>query len=151
MKRVNPASPESPFSHLPDEEDSARARVPSTDVREPAEERDQATHLARDLTLYVGARVAMVAIVTAVLVLAVGVPLLVGLAVAVVVALPLSLVLLRGLNSRVSRELAHRGAGRKAERDRLRAQLRGADEDAPGERSAESEPERGSDSPHQHG
>jgi cell division septum initiation protein DivIVA len=150
MKRVNPASPESPFDH--DDEGPAQARVSSADVAEPAQDRERAGNLARDLTLYVGARVLMIAIVAAVLVLAVGVPLLVSLAVAVVVALPLSLVLLRGLNSQVSRELAHRGAGRRAERDRLRAQLRGADEDTADEDySAEGEAQRGPDAPHQHG
>lgn len=101
-------------------------RVASAGVRERRDEQEQAGHLGRDLTLYVGARVALIVVVAAILTV-VGVPLLVSVAVGIVVALPLSLVLLRGLNSRVSTELAHRGAKRRAERDKLRAELRGAD------------------------
>ncbi|HEX2131845.1 MAG TPA: DUF4229 domain-containing protein, partial [Actinophytocola sp.] len=53
------------------------------------------------------------------------VPLLVSLAVAVVVGFPLGLLLFRDLNRRVTAGLAKRGETRDAERDRLRAQLRG--------------------------
>lgn len=100
-------------------------RVASTAVRESQEE-GRSDHLGRDLTLYVGARVALIAIVALILTVF-GIPLLVSIAVGIVVALPLTLVLLRPLNSRVSAELADRGARRRAERDKLRAQLRGAD------------------------
>jgi hypothetical protein len=80
--------------------------------------------LSRDIALYTAARLALVAVVTAVLVLF-KIPLLVALAVAVVVAFPLSMLLLRGLNQRVTAAMAVRGEARRAERDKLRAQLRG--------------------------
>jgi hypothetical protein len=41
------------------------------------------------------------------------------------VAFPLSMVLLRGLNQRVTAGMAERGESRRAERERLRAELRG--------------------------
>ena len=81
-------------------------------------------HLGRDVTLYVLARLGMVAVVMALLML-VNVPLLVAMAVGVVVALPLSLFLLKGMRARVAAGLNERGEARKAERERLRAQLRG--------------------------
>ncbi len=81
-------------------------------------------HLGRDVTLYVLARLGMVAVVMALLML-VNVPLLVAMAVGVVVALPLSLFLFRGMRGRVAEGLNERGAVRRAERERLRAQLRG--------------------------
>ena len=80
--------------------------------------------LARDVALYSAARLALVA-VTALLLLLAGVPLLVSLLLAVVVALPLSMVLLGSLRARVNAGLAVVGARRRAERDRLRRQLRG--------------------------
>jgi hypothetical protein len=83
--------------------------------------------LRRDIVLYTIARIALVAVVTAALVMF-KIPLLVGLAVAVVVAYPLSMVLLRGLNDRVAAGMAVRGQARREERDKLRAQLRGEEE-----------------------
>jgi hypothetical protein len=80
--------------------------------------------LVRDVALYSAARLALVA-VTALLLLLAGVPLLVSLLLAVVVALPLSMVLLGSLRARVNAGLAVVGARRRAERDRLRRQLRG--------------------------
>lgn len=80
--------------------------------------------LVRDVALYSVARLALVTI-TALLLLLAGVPLLVSLLLAVVVALPLSMVLLGSLRSRVNAGLAVVGARRRAERDRLRRQLRG--------------------------
>ena len=82
--------------------------------------------LARDLLLYTLARLALVGVVTAVLLLF-DVPLLVSLAIAVVVGFPLGLLVFRGLNNRVTAGLAARGADRMAARDRLRAELRGDD------------------------
>jgi hypothetical protein len=82
------------------------------------------TALARDVALYSAARLALVAVLALLLVLA-GVPLLVSILLALVVALPLSMVLLRSLRVRVSAGLAAAGARRRAERDRLRSQLRG--------------------------
>lgn len=80
--------------------------------------------LARDVVLYSAARLALVAVTASLLLLA-GVPLLVSLLLAVVVALPLSIALLGSLRARVSAGLAAVGARRRAERDRLRRQLRG--------------------------
>jgi hypothetical protein len=81
-------------------------------------------HLGRDVTLYIGARLCTVAAVTALLVLA-NVPVLVALAVGVVVALPLSMFLFGGLRKRVAQALEEKQAVRRAEREKLRAQLRG--------------------------
>jgi hypothetical protein len=80
--------------------------------------------LARDVALYSAARLAMVAIPTLLLVLA-GVPLVVSVLLAVVVALPLSMMVLGSLRGRVNAGLALAGQRRRAERDRLRQQLRG--------------------------
>lgn len=86
--------------------------------------------LARDVVLYTLARLGLLIGVTAVLVL-VGIPLVVAALLALVVALPLSVVLLRGLRARVVAGLAQRRRQRQAERDRLRAQLRGTTTDDP--------------------
>lgn len=79
--------------------------------------------LARDVALYSAARLALVAVMASLLVLA-GVPLLVSILFALVVALPLSMVLLRSLRARVTTGLAAARARRRSERDRLRTQLR---------------------------
>jgi Flp pilus assembly protein TadB len=86
-------------------------------------------HVGRDLAAYTLARIGLVAVLAVILVL-VKIPLLVSLAIAVVVALPLSMVLFRNLNQRVTSGLAAKGAGRRAQRDRLRAQLRGDEVDS---------------------
>ncbi len=75
--------------------------------------------LARDLVLYTMARLAMVAAMALVLVLA-GVPLLVSMLLALVVALPLSMVLLGSLRARVTAGLAVVGERRRAVRRQLR-------------------------------
>lgn len=80
--------------------------------------------LAREVALYTVARLAMVAALSLLLVLA-GVPLLVSILLALVVALPLSMVLLGSLRARVNAGLAVVEKRRRAERDRLRRQLRG--------------------------
>ncbi|MGH3907207.1 MAG: DUF4229 domain-containing protein [Pseudonocardiaceae bacterium] len=80
--------------------------------------------LARDIVLYSLARLALVALLAVLLVLA-EVPVLVSVLLALVVALPLSWVLLRPLRLRVAGGLSVAGARRRAERDRLREQLRG--------------------------
>jgi uncharacterized membrane protein len=80
--------------------------------------------LVRDVALYSAARLALLALITLLLVLA-GIPLLVSLLLAVVVALPLSMVLLGSLRARVNAGLAVVAARRQTERDRLRRQLRG--------------------------
>ena len=76
------------------------------------------------MTLYVLARFGLVAVVTGALMLF-KVPFLVALAVGVVVALPASLFVFKGLRERVAAGLNARDAVRKAERDKLRAELRG--------------------------
>ena len=80
--------------------------------------------LTRDIALYSGARLALVAVLALLLVLA-GVPLLVAVLLALVVALPLSMVLLRSLRIRVNAGMAAAGQRRRSERDRLRNELRG--------------------------
>jgi len=80
--------------------------------------------LVRDVALYTAARLAVVVITALLLVLA-GIPLLVSILLALVVALPLSMVLFGSLRARVNAGLTMRGARRRAERDRLRRQLRG--------------------------
>ncbi|MFC3892180.1 DUF4229 domain-containing protein [Lentzea rhizosphaerae] len=80
--------------------------------------------LARDVTLYVLARLGLVAVVTGALMLF-NVPLLPALAVGVVVALPASLFIFKGLRQRVAAGLNEHQAARRAERDKLRSELRG--------------------------
>lgn len=80
--------------------------------------------LVRDLVLYTVARLAIVAITAFLLVLA-GVPLLVSVLLALVVAVPVSMLLFGALRARVNAGLAAHAARRRAERDRLRQQLRG--------------------------
>jgi hypothetical protein len=83
--------------------------------------------LGRDLALYTLVRVGLVAIVTGLLLLF-DVPFLVALAVAIVVGFPVGLLVFPGLNRRVTEGLAARGAAKHAERERLRAELRGEDD-----------------------
>ncbi|HEX7302121.1 DUF4229 domain-containing protein [Lentzea sp.] len=80
--------------------------------------------LARDVTLYVLARLGLVAVVTGALILF-KVPLLPALAVGIVVALPASLFVFKGLRERVAAGLNERQAERRAQRDKLRSELRG--------------------------
>lgn len=94
----------------------------------------EVSDLRRDLTLYTLARLGLVAVVAAVLMLF-DVPLLVSLAVAIVVGFPLGILLFRSLNRRVTAGLAERGAARAAERERLRSQLRGEDPADPADAS----------------
>jgi hypothetical protein len=80
--------------------------------------------LAATIGLYTAARVALVALVTALLLLA-GVPFVIALLVALIVALPLSMVLFRGLRVRLDSALAVARERRAREREALRARLRG--------------------------
>jgi hypothetical protein len=91
---------------------------------QPGEAGAGPAHLGRDLILYTLARFGLLAAITGILLLF-KVPLLVALAVAVVAGFPLGILLLRPLNRRVTEGLAARGAAKYAERERLRAQLRG--------------------------
>lgn len=116
-----------PFGPAPGRDRVARehrcARLSSTAVATP-QTPPTGSALVRDVALYTMARLAMVVIAALLLVLA-GVPLLVSILLALVVALPLSMVLLGSLRTRVNAGLAMQGARRRAERDRLRRQLRG--------------------------
>ena len=85
-----------------------------------------ATNLARDLLLYTLARLGILVVSAGVLVL-LHVPLLVAAAVAVVLVMPLSMLVFGSLRRRVATGLAQRSQRRQAQRERLRAQLRGAD------------------------
>jgi hypothetical protein len=82
------------------------------------------SHLARDLTLYLLARLGIAVVVATVLAFA-GVYWLVALAAGIVVSMPVGLLTLRGLNARVTAGLAARNERRARERAKLRAQLRG--------------------------
>jgi hypothetical protein len=98
-----------------------------TDAQPPAEPGSRkAPGLAATVALYAVARLGLVAIIAALLALA-GVPLLLALLLALVVALPLSLVVFRGLRARLDLALAESGRRRGAQRDALRARLRGDD------------------------
>jgi hypothetical protein len=74
----------------------------------------------RDIALYTAARVGLLAVIAYLLTLA-NVPLLIAIAIGLVLAWPLSMVLLRGLNNRIAAALTER----RAERLKMRAQLRG--------------------------
>lgn len=84
----------------------------------------ESSGFVRDVVLYSAARLGMVGVVAVGLVL-VEVPLLVAVLLALVVALPMSMVLLRPLRVRVAEGMAGASARRRAERARLRDQLRG--------------------------
>ncbi|QYN35270.1 DUF4229 domain-containing protein [Pseudonocardia sp. DSM 110487] len=80
--------------------------------------------LAATVALYTAARVALVALVTGLLLVA-GVPLAIAVLVALIVALPLSMVLFRGLRARLDGALSAARERRAREREALRAKLRG--------------------------
>ncbi|MHA6623302.1 DUF4229 domain-containing protein [Pseudonocardia sp. DLS-67] len=89
--------------------------------------------LAAAVALYTAARVALVTLITALLMVA-GVPFVIALLVALIVALPLSMVLFRGLRARLDSALVTARERRSREREALRARLRGdapADADPP--------------------
>ena len=74
----------------------------------------------RDIALYTAARIGLLVVIAFLLTL-VNVPLLIAIAVGLVLAWPLSMVLLRGLNARIAAAMTER----RAERLKMRAQLRG--------------------------
>ncbi len=80
--------------------------------------------LAATIWLYTLVRIAMVALVAGLLVLA-GVPLLIAVLAGLIVALPLSMVLFRGLRARLDEALAQARERRSGERAVLRSRLRG--------------------------
>ena len=85
-----------------------------------------APSLVGTLVAYTLARLCLVAAVTGLLVLA-GVPLVLAVLIGVVAALPLSMLLLRGLRKRMDAGLAVVRERRSAQREVLRARLRGDD------------------------
>jgi hypothetical protein len=89
---------------------------------------DRQPGLAATVALYTAARLALVALVTALLLLA-GVPFVIALLVALIVALPLSMVLFRGLRARLDGALVTARERRARERQALRARLRGEEPD----------------------
>ena len=94
------------------------------------------------LLAYTLARLCLVAAVAGLLVLA-GVPLLLAVLIGVIAALPLSMLLLRGLRGQVDAGLTAARERRAAQREVLRARLRGDDPpdvptaDVPADRSGE--------------
>jgi len=107
--------------------------------------------LVGTLVAYTLARLAIVVAVAGLLVLA-GVPLLLALLIGVVAALPLSMLLLRGLRKRMDAGVAAVQERRTAQRDVLRARLRGDevhDEDVRSDKGAEREADAGEHRPGQ--
>lgn len=100
--------------------------------------------LAAALARYALARLGMVAVVAALLVLT-GVPLVIAVLVGLVVALPLSMLLLRAQRARLDEAVYATATRRGAEREALRARLRGDVEHAEtsDEEPAEREPDAG--------
>jgi hypothetical protein len=102
--------------------------------------------LAATVALYTLARVGMVAAIAMLLVLA-GVPLVLAVLVGLIVALPLSMVAFRGLRARLDEALGSALERRSAQREALRARLRGDVGEAPavtvGKDRAEDDPPAG--------
>jgi hypothetical protein len=95
---------------------------PPSSTGSPSAERQPG--LAVTVGLYALARLGLVAVVAALLLLA-GVPMVLALLVALIVALPLSMVLFRRMRSRLDAAFAQATARRAAEKAVLRARLRG--------------------------
>jgi len=86
--------------------------------------------LARNLALYTVARLALVAVIAAVIVvvahlLGVQIPIVVALLFGLIVAMPLSLLLFKRLRSRVNQDIAAVDEKRRTDKAQLRARLRG--------------------------
>ncbi|AVH25182.1 DUF4229 domain-containing protein [Nocardia cyriacigeorgica] len=91
--------------------------------------------MARNLALYTVARLGLVALITAVIMLAaklidVQIPLVVAALFALIIAMPLSLILFKGLRTRVNEDIAVVDERRRQDKAQLRARLRGEE---PGE------------------
>jgi hypothetical protein len=106
--------------------------------------------LVGTLVAYTLARLCLVAAVAGLLVLA-GVPLILAILIGVVAALPLSMLLLRGLRKRMDEGVAAVQERRAAQREVLRARLRGDDgvQDQPSDVGAEREADAGEHRPGQ--
>jgi hypothetical protein len=101
-------------------DDAASDRAPASAGR----------RLARNLALYTLARLALVAVIAAIIlvvahVVNVDIPLIVALLFALVVAMPLSLVLFKRLRARVNEDIAAVDEKRRNDKANLRARLRG--------------------------
>ena len=104
--------------------------------------------LVGTLVAYTLARLCLVAVVAGLLVLA-GVPLVLAILIGVVAALPLSMLLLRGLRKRMDAGVAAVQERRTAQREVLRARLRGDDLPASSDDGAEREADTGEHRPGQ--
>jgi Protein of unknown function (DUF4229) len=137
------------MSTSPPEPGPAASGPTTSDAPEPVA---PAGGLAGVLALYVLARLGLLALVAGLLVVA-GTPLVIAVLVALVVALPLSMLLFRGLRARLDAALAVTRERRAAQRDALRAGLRGdpggSVDDGPSGDRAERQPDRGGGRPDQ--
>lgn len=91
---------------------------------ETPRQQGQGPGLPTVFALYTLARIGVVVVISGALVLA-NVPLLVAVLIALIVALPLSMFVFRGLRSQLDMRIAEAGQRRRAEREALRARLRG--------------------------
>jgi hypothetical protein len=101
---------------------SAPADPRARSAREPG--------LAATVALYALARLGLLALIAALLLMA-GTPFVIALLVALIVALPLSMLVFRGLRTRLDVALAAARARRGEERAALRARLRGNEPEPP--------------------
>jgi len=104
--------------------------------------------LAATLALYTLARLALLALIAGLLLLA-GTPLVIALLVALIVALPLSMLVFRGLRARLDTALAVSRARRGEQRAALHAGLRGDDAPSDSGDGPEREPDAGGERPDQ--
>ena len=121
-----PEDVESPGS-TPHPEQATPPGPSTTDTDQVATEADQIpprpAHLARDLAIYTGLRLALVIVLT--VALAFFMPLIVALLFAIIVQLPLAWLVFSGPRSRVNDAIAVSTARRRAERARLQSALSG--------------------------
>ena len=116
---------------------SAPADPRARSAREPG--------LAATVALYALARLGLLALIAALLLMA-GTPFVIALLVALIVALPLSMFVFRGLRTRLDVALAAARARRGEERAALRARLRGEEPEPPaGTAQAVEAPEDGAE------
>ncbi|MET7773824.1 DUF4229 domain-containing protein [Nocardia sp. NPDC005366] len=102
------------------------------DGASPQQTPDAGKRLAKNLALYTVARLALVAVITAAIILVarlvqVDVPVVVAALFALIIAMPLSLTLFKKLRARVNEDIAVLDEKRRKDKARLRARLRGED------------------------
>ncbi len=100
------------------------------DVPAPGAPASAGRRLARNLVLYTVARLALVAVIAAIIVavahlLSVQIPIVVAILFGLIVAMPLSLVLFKRLRSRVNQDIAAVDEKRRTDKAQLRARMRG--------------------------